>query len=173
MNSPEYIRCSSCGDEVTPDSEFCPHCGSLFAEAGSLKCDNHRIAEAEGICIICRALLCRECGKEVHGKFFCHDHTTVEVQQDWASVFQSSDINDSALVKAFLESNGFKVLVQNFNSIGFVWDGGGDSSLSRSALSKPAKVFVPIPEYLKAEAALREWKSGEAETEDKELDSRT
>ncbi len=172
MNSPEYIQCSNCGDEVTPDSEFCPHCGSLFSVAGSLHCDNHPVAEAEGICIICRTLVCKECGREVHGKFFCLEHTAVEVQQDWARVFQSSDINDSALVKAFLESNGFKVLVQNFNSIGFVWDGGGDSSISRSAISKPAKVFIPIPEYLKAEAALGEWKSGEAETDDKELDNR-
>lgn len=173
MNSPEYIQCSRCGDEVTPDSEFCPHCGFLFSKAGKQHCDNHPDVKAEGICVICRTLICNECGKAVHGKHFCLDHTAVEVQQDWALVFQSSDINDSALVKAFLESTGFKVLVQNFNSIGFVWDGGGDSSISRSAISKPAKVFVPIPEYLKAEAALTEWKSGEAETDDKELDNRT
>ena len=172
MNSPEYIQCSSCGDEVTSDSEFCPHCGSLFTETGSAWCDNHPEVEAEGICVICRTLACDECGKVVHGKFLCRDHANVEVQQDWARVFQSTDINDSTLARAFLESNGFKVLVQNFNSIGYVWDGGGDSSISRSALSKPAKVFVPIPEYLKAETALGEWKSGEAEAGEKDLDNR-
>ena len=64
------------------------------------------------------------------------------------------------MVKAILESSGHKVLVQNFAPVGYVWDGGGDSALSRSALSKPAKVFVPIPEYLKAKESLEEWKSG-------------
>ena len=78
----------------------------------------------------------------MHGKFLCHDHAKVEVRQDWARVFQSTEINDSTLVKAFLESNGFKVLGQNFNPMGYVWDGGGDSSLSRSAISKPAKKTV-------------------------------
>lgn len=173
MNSPEYIQCSSCGDEVTSDSEFCPHCGSLFSETGTVWCDNHPEAEAEGICIICRTLACAECGRAVRGKFLCLSHAKVEVQQDWARVFQSTEINDSSLVKAFLESNGFKVLGQNFNSIGYVWDGGGDSSLSRSAISKPAKVFVPIPEYLKAEAALAEWKSGEAEPSEEDLNNRS
>jgi hypothetical protein len=95
---------------------------------------------------------------------FCLEHKEIEVQQDWAIVFKSTDINDSELVKSFLETNGFKVLVQDFTPIGYVWDGGGDSSLSRSALRKPAKVFVPIPEYLKAAEAVREWKSGARES---------
>ena len=172
MSSPKYIQCRNCGDEVTPDSEFCPHCGSLFSRAGTIRCDTHPDVEAAGICILCRTLACEECGKKVHGKFFCAEHTEIEVQQDWALVSQSTEINDSTLVKAFLESNGFKVLVQNFDSIGYIWDGGGDSSISRSALSKPAKVFVPIPEFLKAVAALEEWKSGAAETDERESDNR-
>lgn len=172
MNSPDYIQCSKCGEEITRDSDFCPHCGSLFSEAGRVKCDQHPDTEAEGICIICRTLCCGKCGSEVSGRFFCVAHKGVEVQQDWSRVFQSSEINDSALVQAFLESNGFKVLVQNFNSVGFVWDGGGDSPISRSALSKPAKVFVPIPEFLKAEAALEEWESGRADADEDEADNR-
>jgi hypothetical protein len=51
-----------------------------------------------------------------------------------------------------------------------VWDGGGDSALSRSAISKPAKVFVPIPEYLKAKESLEEWKSGAVEGKDIETE---
>ena len=64
------------------------------------------------------------------------------------------------MVRAFLEAAEHKVLVQNFAPVGFLWDGGGDSALSRSAISKPAKIFVPIPEYLKAKESLEEWKSG-------------
>jgi hypothetical protein len=171
MDSPKYISCSSCNEEVTPDSEFCPHCGVLFDGAAEEKCDTHPAKLAEGICIICRKLICDECGKVVHGRHFCFEHNTVEVQQDWAKVFQSSDINDSGLVKALLETNGFKVLGQNFEPIGYVWDGGGDSAISRSNISKPAKVFVPIPEYLRAEEVLREWKSGDAEAREQESDT--
>jgi len=171
MESPEYISCSSCNEEVTPDSEYCPHCGVLFESAAGEKCDTHPANPAQGICIICRKLVCEECGKVVHGRHFCLDHKSVEVQQDWARVFQSTEINDSGLVKAFLESNGFKVLGQNFAPIGYVWDGGGDSAISRSNISKPAKVFVPIPEYLRAEEALKEWKSGEADAGAQESDS--
>ena len=128
-------------------------------------CDLHPGKTAFGVCIICRKLICEECGKKVRGRMVCADHSKIEVQQDWAKVFQSSDINESGLVKSFLESNGFKVLGQNFAPIGYVWDGGGDSALSRSAISKPAKVFVPIPEYIKALEALREWGSGTPEDE--------
>lgn len=163
MSSPEYVQCSHCGEEVTPDSEFCPHCGALFPEAGQVVCDTHSSSPATGICIICRKLVCDECGKFVYGRCFCLEHRGVEVQQDWARVFQSTEINDSGLVKSFLESNGFKVLDQNFAPIGYVWDGGGDSSISRSNVNRPAKVFVPIPEYLKAEEALKEWRSGNVE----------
>lgn len=166
MDQPEYINCSRCGEEVTPDSDFCPHCGILFSEEGRELCDTHAGQRATGICIICRKLVCGKCGKKVRGRVHCLDHREVEVQQDWARIFQSTDINESELVKAFLESAGYKVLVQNFTPIGFVWDGGGDSAISRSNLSKPAKIFVPIPEYLKAEEALKEWKSGAGDEPD-------
>ncbi len=116
-------------------------------------------------------MVCEECGKTVYGRNFCLEHRGVEVQQDWARAFQSTDINDSELVKSLLESNGFRVLVQNFTPMGYAWDGGGDSSISRSQLSKPAKVFVPIPEYLRAEEALREWKSGETDARGQESDT--
>jgi hypothetical protein len=136
-----------------------------------VKCDTHPLVAAAGICIICRKLICDECGKIVRGRCFCLDHQRVEVQQDWALVFKSTDINESEFAKSFLESNGFKVLVQNFTPMGYAWDGGGDSPLSRSNLNKPAKVFVPIPEYVKAEEAVREWKSGNAETQESDTDN--
>lgn len=74
-------------------------------------------------------------------------------------VFDSTEINDAELIKAVLEKAQFRVLVQNFGSVGYAWDGGGDSPQSRSNLGRPAKVFVPIPEYLEASKAVGEWKA--------------
>jgi hypothetical protein len=164
----EYIKCAYCGEEITDDSDFCPHCGVLFAEAGDVFCDLHQQKPATGICIICRKLCCKECGAKVHGRFFCSVHRKVKVEQDWAEVFRSTEIADAELVKSVLESTGHKVQVQNFNSIGFVWDGGGDSPISRSNINKPAKVFVPIPEYLNAVKEIVEWKSSEIDIDETE-----
>jgi hypothetical protein len=155
----EYKNCFYCKNEVTYDSDFCPHCGVLFAEAGKVFCDLHPLEPGVGVCIICRKLCCEECGAKVRGRFFCSAHRKINVEQDWAEVFRSTEIADAELVKSFLESAGQKVLVQNFNSIGFIWDGGGDSPISRSNINKPAKVFVPIPEYLDAVKIVEEWKS--------------
>jgi len=167
----ELINCHYCGDEVTVDSDFCPHCGILFAEAGDVFCDEHVQVKALGVCIICRKVCCKQCGVKVRGRFFCSAHRKVKVEQDWAEVFRSTEISDAELVKSVLESSGHKVLVQNFNSIGFVWDGGGDSPISRSNINKPAKVFVPIPEYLDAMKEIVEWKSSETSVNLDEIES--
>ena len=164
----EYINCSYCNEEITVDSDFCPHCGTLFTEAGEVYCDEHLQEPAVGVCIICRKVCCEECGVKVQGRRFCLAHRKVKVQQDWAEVFRSTEIADAELVKSVLEAGGHKVLVQNFNSIGFVWDGGGDSPISRSNVNKPAKVFVPIPEYLEAVKVIEGWKSVNEEMEDEE-----
>jgi hypothetical protein len=157
----DFIKCRHCGEEITADSDFCPHCGMLFAEAGKVFCDLHTLEPGAGVCIICRKLCCTDCGTQVHGRFLCSAHRKVRVEQDWAEVFRSTEISEAELVKSVLESTGHKLQVQNFNSIGFIWDGGGDSSISRSNINKPAKVFVPIPEYLDAVEEIIEWKSSE------------
>jgi hypothetical protein len=160
----EYIECSYCSEEITEDSDFCPHCGTLFTSPGSIKCDEHTDKDAVCVCIICRKVCCEECGTEVHGRSFCLRHRSVTVEQDWAEVFRSTEIADAELVKSVLESRGHKIITQNFNSIGFAWDGGGDSPISRSNLNKPSKVFVPIPEYLDAMEELSEWQSSRSAT---------
>ena len=165
---PEYIKCAYCGEEITADSDFCPHCGTLFAKAGAVFCDLHPLEHGAGICIICRKLCCEACGDKVRGRFFCSAHRKVKVEQDWAEVFRSTEISDAELVKSILESAGHKVLVQNFNSIGFIWDGGGDSPISRSNINKPAEVFVPIPEYLNAMEEIVDWKSSETNIDEVE-----
>ena len=167
---PELIKCHYCGGEITPDSDFCPHCGVLFAEAGEVFCDVHQQKPAASVCIICRKVCCDECGGKVRGRYFCSTHRKVKVEQDWAEVFRSTEIRDAELVKSVLESTGHKVLVHNFNSIGFIWDGGGDSPISRSNINKPAKVFVPIPEYLDAVKEIADWKSSETDIDDAESD---
>jgi RNA polymerase subunit RPABC4/transcription elongation factor Spt4 len=160
MGEDTYINCPKCTEEVTRDSDFCPHCGALYSGASGQMCDSHTGQLATGVCIICRELVCESCMSVVRGRTFCPDHRKVKVEQDWARIFQSTDINEGEMIRAFLESSGYKVLLQNFAPIGFVWDGGGDSAISRSNMSKPAKIFVPIPEYLKAKESLEEWKSG-------------
>jgi hypothetical protein len=98
----------------------------------------------------------------IAGRTFCQAHRKVAVQEDWAEVFRSTEVADAELIKSLLESTGHKVLGQNFNSIGFIWDGGGDSPISRSNINKPAKVFVPIPEYLQAMEIVYDWRSSQA-----------
>ncbi|HVN49582.1 MAG TPA: zinc-ribbon domain-containing protein [Bacteroidota bacterium] len=155
----ELDTCYHCGEEVTDDSDFCPHCGVLFETKEEIFCDLHPQAQAVAVCIICKTVLCSDCCRVVGGRAFCVAHRSVQVQEDWAEVFRSTEINEAELVKAVLESAGKKVLVQNFNSMGFVWDGGGDSPISRSNVNKPAKVLVPIPEYLEAMQTIAEWRS--------------
>jgi len=162
---PEYVPCPTCGEEVTEDSDFCPHCGIVYKQSGTIQCETHAQSEGTSVCIICRRVLCNECTCFQRERRFCKDHKSVNVEQDWAKVFQSTEINEAGLVRSLLENAEFHVQVQNFNSIGFVWDGGGASPQSRSNLGKPAKVFVPIPEYLKAQAVLQDWESGEMKEE--------
>jgi hypothetical protein len=156
---PEYIKCSYCGEEITGDSDFCPHCGTLLVDGKNIFCNEHPNISASGVCIICQTPVCLECCAVIHGRKFCSVHRKVKVQQDWAEVFRATELSDAELVRSVLESEGHKVSVQNFNSVGFIWDGGGDSSISRSNINKPAKIFVPIPEYLDAIKAAEEWRS--------------
>ena len=158
----ELTNCHYCGNEITDDSDFCPHCGVLFAEAGEVFCDEHLQEPAICVCIICRKVCCEDCGVKVAGRSFCLAHRKVKVQEDWSEVYRSTEVADAELVKSLLESTGHKVLCQNFDSIGFVWDGGGDSPISRSNINKPAKVFVPIPEYLQAMEVVYDWRSSQA-----------
>jgi hypothetical protein len=107
--------------------------------------------------------VCRQCSDESGRRVFCLDHLEVTVDGDWAEVFRSTDINEAELARALLEGSGFHVEVQNFGSIGYAWDGGGESPLSRANLNSPAKVFVPLDEYLSAKQMLDDWRSGTPE----------
>ncbi len=158
----DLITCSNCGGEVTEDSDFCPHCGYMLTDA-RLFCEVHPTNEACGVCVICQRLVCEQCSEESERRVFCLDHLEVAVDGDWAEVFRSTDINEAELARALLEEYRFHVEVQNFGSIGYAWDGGGDSPLSRANLNSPAKVFVPLTEYLSAKQLLDDWRAGTPE----------
>jgi RNA polymerase subunit RPABC4/transcription elongation factor Spt4 len=151
--------CEHCSNEVTLDSEFCPNCGSLFPGDIPLHCDTHSSKVATGVCVVCHALLCSACGTSPHSRLLCPAHAVVILEEGWAEVFRSTDVNEAEMAKAFLESEGYTVNPTDFGSVGYVWDGGGDSSMSRSALNKPARLFVPIPDYVKAKEVLQDWQS--------------
>ncbi len=154
--------CAQSGGDVTPDRDFCPHCGQLLAPAGIRQCESHPEREARGVCIICHSLVCRSCSKRVIGKIFCTGHKDVEVVQDWANVFESAEAHEADLARSILESCGLKVQLQNAEAVGFIWGAGNESAISRSQINRPVKVFVPIPDYLRAIQHLAEWESGGA-----------
>ena len=85
------------------------------------------------------------------------------VEDEWALVFESTDVTEAGLVKSVLESGGYHVQVRSFGSVGYVWDGGGESPLSRSLLGQPARVYVPIPEFLTASETLEGWRTSKPE----------
>lgn len=158
--------CPVCTEEVTEDSDYCPHCGTLFSAAGNVVCDTHPDKVAEGVCVICGTVVCVECSSVTMGRFLCREHSLVELRQDWAKVFEATDITEAELVKSLLDSNGIPTQAVNFGSIGFIWDGGGDSAVSRSNISKPAKLFVPIPKFTEAVRMVEEWSSADEESEE-------
>jgi len=145
---PVEIPCDSCGEDITPDSDFCPHCGVMRATAEEVTCSIHHGVPATHVCIICHRPLCRRCRKRKQGKSFCVDHRKVEVVLDWACVFRSNEPAESELVRSVLESGGFTVQRQSRDS-GGVWG---------TALVSPSAVFVPIPEYFQALETLEQWR---------------
>ncbi len=138
----ELTTCANCNNEVTEDSDFCPHCGYLFKDAPPVKCETDLDREASGVCIICQKLVCPLCREVKNKRLFCLDHRAVVVEQDWAMVVQARSVADAEMRKNFLDENGFHTIAQNL----------GMRIRNRAA----ARVFVPIPDYLKAKEMLEE-----------------
>jgi len=153
------IICEYCEHEASADSDFCPYCGFLFEEARRATCSTHPLDAAIGVCIICQRLLCESCSEICEDRIFCSKHQDVLVEDEWALVFESTDVAEAELVKSVLESAGHHVQGRGFGSIGYVWDGGGESALSRSLLGQPARLYVPIPEFLRATETFEDWRS--------------
>ncbi len=154
----ELGNCGNCNGEVTVDSDFCPHCGQIFEQAGESPCDTHPERKALAVCIICRKTLCEKCRTKVKRRSFCEQHQSIEVEEDWAKIYQSSDVHEAEMVKAVLAGAGVKVEAQNLSpaSISTYF---GEIALFRAFMRYPAKIFVPIPEFVRAMEVLQDWQS--------------
>lgn len=159
---PELITCSNCQGELLDDSDFCPHCGYLLTDE-KLFCELHPPKGAVGVCIICQRLVCEMCSEESEHRVLCLDHLEVIVDGDWAEVFRSTDVNEAELAKSLLQDAKHHVEIQNFGSVGYAWDGGGDNPQSRSNLNNPSKIFVPLDEYVGAKQMLDDWRDAKPE----------
>lgn len=146
------VSCTHCGGDVTPDSDFCVHCGVLFEKKSA--CETHPERSAVAVCVLCHRLMCSDCARETNRRFFCEKHSTVEVEEGWALVFQSLDLFEASLVRTKLGGAGISVSVQNDHSIGFF--GFMDTPIGRTNLDYPVKIFVPFDQYLLASQLLAE-----------------
>ncbi|MCX7984899.1 MAG: DUF2007 domain-containing protein [Bacteroidetes bacterium] len=157
----ESLRCQQCEEPNAVDSEYCIYCGTILNKSQLILCAFHPDRLAQCVCVLCQQPLCETCSIHVDKRVLCTFHQDVELVEDFAIIYTSSDVTEADLIRAVLEENGFQVVVQNFDSIAYMWDGGGDSSVSRSNLSKPARVLVPLWEYADAEQCIEEWRSGQ------------
>jgi len=147
--------CDECGADIGLDSDYCPFCGALFAEA-QYSCTKHPIAVATGVCVICQQLFCDECLKKKYGKFLCTEHSKIEVFEGWAVVFKTGDYIEAEIVRGKLENAGIKTNPQNTTNIAMMADGFIDNALGRTIFKYPVKVFVPTERYFDALEVINE-----------------
>lgn len=147
--------CGNCSEPVTPDSDFCVHCGMLLSDE-SFHCESHPASDAISVCVICRRLMCSACARKIGGKMFCEGHKEVEVSEDWAVAFKSVDYYEANIVRGKLENAGLTVNPRNNTSIGFIADGFIEGAIGRVLLKYPVKVFVPLDQYLEAVEVVKE-----------------
>ncbi|MEW5799259.1 MAG: zinc ribbon domain-containing protein [Bacteroidota bacterium] len=141
--------CEECGADIGLDSDFCPFCGTLFAE-GQYSCTKHPIAVATGVCVICQQLYCDECLSKKNGKFLCSDHKEIEVSEGWAMIFKTGDYIEAEIIRGKLENAGIPTNPRNVGNIATLADGFIDNSLGRTIFKYPVKIFVPTERYFDA-----------------------
>jgi hypothetical protein len=145
--------CDECSADIGLDSDFCPYCGTLFAE-DQYSCTKHPLAVATGVCVICQELYCSDCLKKVQGKFLCTDHQHIEVSEGWAVVFQTGDRIEADIIRGKLENAGIATNPRNTTSISMMADGFIDNALGRTIFKYPIKIFVPTERYVDALAVV-------------------
>lgn len=156
-------ECDNCGGVADLDSDFCPSCGSLFAE-DQYSCTNHPLGVAAGVCVVCQKLFCVECLNEKNKRNYCDDHVMIEAVEGWTVVFSSNDFYESQIVCGKLESAGINTNALNTTNIGVMADGFMDNALGRTIFKYPIKIFVPANQYLEALTIVNEESSdGEVE----------
>lgn len=147
--------CDHCGGAIDLDSDYCPQCGTLYAE-DQYSCTNHPTGIAVGVCVVCQKLFCDECLKEKHGRFYCRDHEAIEASEGWTVIYTTYDIYDAEIIRGRLQSAGITTHAINTTNIGMLADGFIDFSLGRTIFKYPVKLFVPADQYLTAKKILSE-----------------
>lgn len=141
--------CDECGADIGLDSDYCPFCGTLFAE-DQYSCTKHPIAIATGVCVICQELYCDECLTKKNGKLLCSDHKEIEVSEGWALIFKTGDYIEAEIIRGKLESAGISTNPRNVGNIATLADGFIDNTLGRTIFKYPVKIFVPTEQYFEA-----------------------
>ncbi|MBP9211947.1 MAG: zinc ribbon domain-containing protein [Bacteroidetes bacterium] len=154
-------QCDNCSGEMDLDNDYCPHCGTLYAE-DQYSCSNHPTGVATGVCVICQQLFCTECLNEKNGRLYCDAHISVESTQGWSVVFTSSDFYEAEIIRGSLQSAGFTTHSANTTNIGVMADGFMDNALGRTIFKYPIKIFVPADQYLAAQEFLAQDHTGDS-----------
>ena len=104
MPENDEFLCTKCGNRVNEEDDFCPHCGSVFAEG--VFCEKHRRAEAAGVCIVCGTPCCDECGAAVDGLFLCNHHSEYEIFKGMVKVCGTHDEGEAEFAGSRLSDAG-------------------------------------------------------------------
>ncbi|NUN71126.1 MAG: zinc ribbon domain-containing protein, partial [Bacteroidetes bacterium] len=162
LPQPEAMdQCDNCGGAMDLDNDYCPQCGTLYAE-DQYSCTNHPTGVATGVCVICQQLFCTECLNEKDGRLYCDAHISVESSQGWSVVFTSTDYYEAQIVRGSLESAGFTVHAANTTNIGVMADGFMDNALGRTIFKYPIKIFVPADQFIAAQEFLAQDHTGDS-----------
>jgi hypothetical protein len=157
-------QCDNCSGEVDLDSDYCPQCGTLYAE-DQYSCTNHPTGIATGVCVVCQKLFCNECLSEKKKRLYCTDHVHIEASEGWTVIFSSTDYFEAEIIRGKLDSAGITTHSTNTTNIGVLADGFMDNALGRTIFRYPIKIFVPADQYLSAKEILSEGPAAD-DTED-------
>jgi hypothetical protein len=98
------VACSNCDGLIDESDRYCPHCGAIFEE--EVMCAMHPSVSAAGVCVICGAPCCAECGGERGVVFLCSAHEQFEIVEGMARVYGTTDNLQAHYVASCLEQAG-------------------------------------------------------------------
>jgi hypothetical protein len=146
----ESVRCRRCGEEFKA-ADACPACGLAI---GSLTCDRHPDATAEGRCVICGRASCAECGGSDRRVHLCAEHAGIPVIQGWAQIYSNTSEFEAQLLRENLTAEGIEARIFSQKDAMFSVDL-GELSIVR--------ILVPAWEYDRAERVIRDHMDAEGE----------
>lgn len=150
--------CSKCRTKARGDADFCPNCGTLFAEG--LLCSNHKSGDAVGVCVICCLPYCMRCASRVNKLYLCHKHEGYEIYEGMARVYGVSDEAAASYVRDCLDKRGLHPLLYSRKASPLSIGGSDYTNFNASGeydghIINEIKVMVPCDEVLEAEKAVR------------------